>query len=100
MDQAQYAKWMGVASGYDAGPYATFTNDPVWNIDAKLKSFHDVVPNGKWPGWPVTPGKATAKSQVQFTIVDMFAKAVTSGDAKAAIADAEQKLKRIYEAPA
>jgi multiple sugar transport system substrate-binding protein len=99
MDQAQYSKWMGVAAGYNAGPYATFTNDPVWNTDPKLKPFHDVVPNGKWPGWPVAPGKATANSQVQFTIVDMFAKAVTSGDAKGSIADAEQKLKRIYEKP-
>jgi hypothetical protein len=33
-------------------------------------------------------------------IVDMFAKACTSGDAKTAIADAEQKLKRIYESAA
>ena len=45
------------------------------------------------------PGKATAQSQVQFIIVDMFAKAVTSNDAKGAITDAEQKLKRIYEKP-
>jgi multiple sugar transport system substrate-binding protein len=100
MDPPQYSKWMGVASGYDAGPYATFTNDPVWSTDPKLKPFHDVVPNGKWPGWPATPGKATANSQVQFTIVDMFAKAVTSGDAKGSIADAESKLKRIYGKPA
>jgi multiple sugar transport system substrate-binding protein len=100
MDPVQYSKWMGVASGYNAGPYAAFTNDPVWNLDPRLKPFHDVVPNGKWPGWPVTPGKATAKSQVQFIIVDMFAKAVTSNDAKGSIADAEQKLKRIYGAPA
>jgi len=99
MDRAQYSKWMGVAAGYDAGPYASFTNDPVWSSDPKLKPFHDVIPDGKWPGWPVTPGKATANSQVQFTIVDMFAKAVTSGDAKGSIADAEQKLKRIYGKP-
>jgi hypothetical protein len=100
MDHDNYSKWMGVAGGYNAGPYAAFTNDPVWNTDSKLKPFHDVVPNGKWPGWPSIPGKATAQSQVQFIIVDMFAKAVTSKDAKGSIADAEQKLKRIYEKPA
>jgi ABC-type glycerol-3-phosphate transport system substrate-binding protein len=99
MDHDNYSKWMAVAGGYNAGPYAAFTNDPVWGTDAKLKPFHDVVPNGKWPAWPALPSKATAQSQVQFIIVDMFAKAVTSKDAKAAISDAEQKLKRIYEKP-
>jgi len=99
MDHDNYSKWMSVAGGYNAGPYAAFTNDPVWGTDPKLKPFHDVVPNGKWPAWPAVPSKATAQSQVQFIIVDMFAKAVTSKDAKASIADAEQKLKRIYEKP-
>ncbi len=99
MDHDNYSKWMGVAGGYNAGPFAAFNNDPVWTSDPKLKPFYDVVPNGKWPGWPTTPGKATAQSQVQFIIVDMFAKAVTSNDAKGSIADAEQKLKRIYEKP-
>ena len=99
MDQPNYSKWMGVAGGYNAGPFNAFTNDPIWSTDPKLKPFKEVVANGKWPGWPVTPGKNTAQSQVQFIIVDMFAKAVTSNDAKGAIADAEQKLKRIYEKP-
>jgi ABC-type glycerol-3-phosphate transport system substrate-binding protein len=99
MDQANYTKWLNASVGYNAGPFKALSSADVFQRDTKLKPFQDVVASGKWPGWPAQPSKATAQSQVQFVIVDMFAKAVTSGDAKSAIADAEQKLKRIYELP-
>jgi len=99
MDQTNYTKWLNASVGYNAGPFKALSNADVFQQDAKLKPFLDVVGAGKWPGWPAQPSKATAQSQVQFVVVDMFAKAVTSGDAKSAISDAEQKLKRIYELP-
>ena len=99
MDQANYAKWLNASVGYNAGPFKALSNADIFQKDTKLKPFLDVVGAGKWPGWPAQPSKATAQSQVQFVIVDMFAKAVTSGDARGAITDAEQKLKRIYELP-
>src|SRR5207302_7470562 len=100
MDPANYSKWLKAGVGYNAGPFKALSHSPALDTDAKLKPFLDVVGAGLWPGWPAQPSKATAQSQVQFVIVDMFAKAVTSGDANGAIADAEQKLKRIYELPA
>jgi len=100
MDPTNYQKWLNASVGYNAGPFKALSNADIFQKDTKLKPYLDVVGAGKWPGWPAQPSKATAQSQVQFVIVDMFAKAVTSGDAKAAIADAEQKLKRIYELPA
>jgi multiple sugar transport system substrate-binding protein len=99
MDPTNYQQWLNQSEGYNAGPFHALANAQVFQTDTKLKPFLDVVGAGRWPGWPAQPSKATAQSQVQFVIVDMFAKAVTSGDAKGAIADAEQKLKRIYELP-
>ncbi len=100
MDQANYTKWLNASVGYNAGPFKGLSSADIYQKDTKLKPYLEVVATGRWPGWPAQPSKATAQSQVQFVIVDMFAKAVTSGDAKSAIADAEQKLKRIYELPA
>jgi multiple sugar transport system substrate-binding protein len=100
MDQTNYTKWLNASVGYNGGPFKALSTADVFQKDTKLKPFLDVIGQGRWPGWPAQPSKATAQSQVQFVVVDMFAKAVTSGDAKGAIADAEQKLKRIYELPA
>lgn len=99
MDSTNYAQWLNQSVGYNAGPFKALSNADIYQKDTKLKPFLAVVEAGRWPGWPALPSKATSQSQVQFVIVDMFAKAVTSGDAKGAIADAEQKLKRIYELP-
>jgi ABC-type glycerol-3-phosphate transport system substrate-binding protein len=99
MDPTNYTKWLNASVGYNAGPFNAISNASIYPQDPKLKPFLDVVRAGRWPGWPAQPSKATAQSQVQFVIVDMFAKAVTSGDATGAIADAEQKLKRIYQPP-
>jgi ABC-type glycerol-3-phosphate transport system substrate-binding protein len=99
MDQANYTSWLNASVGYNGGPFKALSTADIFQKDTKLKPFLDVIGQGRWPGWPAQPSKATAQSQVQFVIVDMFAKAVTSGDAKGAIADAEQKLKRIYELP-
>jgi multiple sugar transport system substrate-binding protein len=99
MDPTNYTKWLNASVGYNAGPFHALSNADIFQKDTKLKPYLDVVGAGRWPGWPAQPSKATAQSQVQFVIVDMFAKAVTSGDARGAMADAEQKLKRIYELP-
>jgi multiple sugar transport system substrate-binding protein len=100
MQPENYTKWLNASVGYNGGPFQKLSSADIFNTDKKLKPFQDVISAGKWPGWPAQPSKATSQSQVQFVIVDMFAKACTSGDAKSAIADAEQKLKRIYETPA
>jgi len=105
MDKPNYSKWMGVAHGYNAGPFEAFNNDPVWKSDPKLLPFRNVVigpqgkPIGNWPGWPAAPSKRTSQAQTQYVVADMFAKAVATGDARAAINEAEAKMKAIYGAP-
>ena len=102
MDKDHYLKWTTVASGYNAGPFNAFHNDPVFASDPKLKAFQDVVAPGKWPGWPAQPSKKTSQAQTQYIIADMFAKALANGgtgDAEAAVKDAETRLKAIFERP-
>jgi len=105
MDKVNYLKYTTVAGGYNAGPFSTFDNDPVFfapDADPKMKSFQQVVKPGKWPGWPAPPSKQTAQAQTQYIVADMFAKALQNngtGDMEGAVSEAEQRLKAIFERP-
>ena len=105
MDKANYSKWMAAARGYNAGVFEALYDDPVWKSDPHLAAFRNVVvdpagkPIGNWPGWPARPSKWTSQSQTQYVVADMFAKAIFSGDSKAAMTEAEAKLKAIYGRP-
>ena len=94
-----------IASGYNAGPFSAFDDDPVFfgpGADAKMKPFQQVVKPGKWPGWPAPPSKQTAQSQTQFIVADMFAKSLQdngNGDVESAVKEAESRLKAIFERP-
>jgi multiple sugar transport system substrate-binding protein len=54
---------------------------------------------GRWPGWPGDPNKQSSEAVARFVVVDMFAKACQTGDAKSALAQAEQQLTAIYTKP-
>ncbi|HEY4025072.1 MAG TPA: ABC transporter substrate-binding protein [Candidatus Dormibacteraeota bacterium] len=106
MDKANYLKYTAVASGYNAGPFAAFDNDPVFfapDADPKMKPFQQVVQPGKWPGWPAPPSKQTAQAQTQFIVADMFAKSLQdngNGDVESAVKEAESRLQAIFARPA
>ena len=105
MEKGNYSKWLKAARGYNHGPFEALYDAPVWHYDLKLRAYRNVVldpqgkPIGKWPGWPAAPSKQTSQSQTQFVVADMFTKAVATGDTKAAMNDAEAKLKAIFGAP-
>ncbi len=105
MDKDSYNKWLQAAGGYDVGPFDAVKDHPVFQQDPKLKAFHDVTydasgkPVGKWPGWPAPPSKKTSQAQNQYIVADMFAKALNGTDPKAAVAEAEDRLKNIWEKP-
>jgi multiple sugar transport system substrate-binding protein len=99
MEKQNYLKWTTAAVGYDAGPFDTFKDDPVFSSDPKIKAFADVIAPGKWPGWPAQPSKKTSQAQTQYIVADMFAKAISSGDVDGAIKDAESRYKSIFERP-
>ncbi len=104
MDKANYSKWLAAARGYNAGVFEAQNDDPVWKSDPKLVPFRNVVydrgkPVGQWPGWPARPSKWTTQSQTQFVVADMFAEAVATGNTRAAMNEAEAKLKAIFGRP-
>jgi multiple sugar transport system substrate-binding protein len=106
MDKTNYLKYTAIASGYNAGPFAAFDNDPVFfapDADPKMKPFQQVVKPGKWPGWPAPPSKQTAQAQTQFIVADMFAKSLQdngNGDVESAVKEAEARLNAIFQRPA
>lgn len=100
MDKDNYLKWTDAAIGYNAGPFDAFKNDPVFTKDPKMKAFADVVPTGKWPGWPAIPSKQTAQAQTQYIVADMFAQAIDgSKTTDQAIKEASDKLNAIFSRP-
>jgi multiple sugar transport system substrate-binding protein len=105
MDKDNYLKWLASAGGYDIGPFKEIDNAPIFASDSKLKAFHDVAydssgkPIGYWPGWPAPPSKKTSQSQAQYITADMFAKVLDGNDVTAAIKEAEDRLKNIWEKP-
>jgi multiple sugar transport system substrate-binding protein len=105
MDKDNYLKYTKVASGYNAGPFTAFDNDPVFfgpDADTKMKAFQAVVKPGKWPGWPAPASKQSAQAQTQYVISDMFGKALQNngtGDIESVVKEAESRLKSIFERP-
>jgi multiple sugar transport system substrate-binding protein len=105
MDKDNYLKWMAAAGGYDIGPFAAINNAPIFQSDPKLKAFHDVAydasgkPIGYWPGWPAPPSKKTSQTQAEYITADMFAKALAGTSPQAAVKEAEDRLKNIWEKP-
>lgn len=105
MDKDNYMKWLAACGGYDIGPFDAINTAPIFQSDPKLKPIHDVAydskgnPVGKWPGWPAPPSKKTSQAQAQYIVADMFAKALAGTDPKAAVAEAEDRLKNIWEKP-
>jgi multiple sugar transport system substrate-binding protein len=105
MEKDNYNKWLTAAGGYDIGPFDSLVDHPIFQQDPKLKAFKNVAyddnknPVGKWPGWPASPSKKTAQSQAQYIVADMFAKAIAGTDPKAAVKEAEDRLRNIFEKP-
>lgn len=96
MQPAQFSKWLGQSRGYNVGPLHHYDDDPVWNVDPKLKPFKDAIKSSRWPGWPANPGREAAEAISKYIIVDMFAKVAQGTTPKEAMAWAEGQLKAIY----
>jgi multiple sugar transport system substrate-binding protein len=96
---AVYTKWYQSQKGYHVPPTkGKFLDDSVFTSDPKLKAFLDQAKILRLPGYAAPPGPAVANSMANYVIVDLFAKAVQTGNAKQAIADAVAFLERNREA--
>ncbi len=94
---AVFLKWLQAQQGYQVAPTKTkFLDDPMYTSDPKLKAYLDNAKFGRFPGFAAPPGPAPARSMSDYIIVDMYAKAVQNGNAKQAVQDAADQIKKTY----
>jgi multiple sugar transport system substrate-binding protein len=92
----QYGDWWRLQEGYMLQAVTKYYNDPVWTKDPKMLPFREQPKYGKDVGWPGPPNEKASLAWSKYIVVDTFAKAVQSGDAKAAIEWGAEQLKRAY----
>jgi multiple sugar transport system substrate-binding protein len=92
----QYLPWWRLQEGYHLQPVKRLANDPMWAQDAKMTPFKEQPKYGLNTGYAGPPNEKAALAWSKYIVVDTFAKAVQSGDAKAAIEWGAEQLKRTY----
>jgi multiple sugar transport system substrate-binding protein len=92
----QFRAWLQAQKGYIIPPGPAFVDDPVFTADPKLAPYLNVVNYGRNKGYAGPANEKAARSFSQYVVVDAFAKAIQSGDAKGSIEEAARLLERIY----
>jgi multiple sugar transport system substrate-binding protein len=92
----QFGDWWRIQGGYMLQPVVKYYNDPVWTKDPKMLVFREQPKYGVDVGWPGPPNAKASLAWSKYIVVDTFAKAVQSGDAKASVEWGAEQLKRIY----
>jgi multiple sugar transport system substrate-binding protein len=92
----QFGDWWRIQEGYMLQPVVKYYNDPVWTKDPKMLVFREQPKYGVDVGWPGPPNAKASLAWSKYIVVDTFAKAVQSGDAKASVEWGAEQLKRIY----
>ena len=93
---AQYDAWFRIQEGYQLQHTKRLANDPMWLADPKMTAFREQPKYGVNAGFAGPPGEKAGLALSKYIVVDVFAKAVQSGDAKAAVEWGADQLKRIY----
>ena len=93
---ANFDKWWRVQEGYQLHHVKNLANDPMWQDDPKMGIFKEIPKYGRLRGFAGNPNEKASLAASKYIIVDTFAKAVQSGDAKDALEWGERQLKRIY----
>ena len=92
----QYVPWWSLQEGYHLQPVKKLATHPMWNQDPKMTPFKEQPKYGLNTGYAGPPNEKAALAWSKYIVVDTFARAVQSGDAKAAIEWGVDQLKRVY----
>ncbi len=95
-EDKQYDEWWRLQAGYHLQHTVRLAKDPMWDVDPKMVSYRDQPKYGRLPGFAGEPNEKASLAWSKYIIVDTFAKAVQSGDAKASIEWGAEQLKRVY----
>jgi len=92
----QYNAWWRIQEGYHLQHVKKLADDPMWFKDPKMTPFKQQPKYGLNTGYAGPPNEKAALAWSKYIVVDTFAKAVQSGDAKAALEWGAEQLKRAY----
>ncbi len=95
-DDKQYGEWFRIQEGYQVANTQKWATDPVWTKDPKISVYTQNPKYGRDQGYAGQIGEKSSLAWSKYIVVDTFAKATQSGDAKAAIEWGAEELKRIY----
>ena len=90
----QFGDWWRLQEGYMLQPVVKYYNDPTWFKDPKMSPFREQPKYGINMGYAGPPNEKAALAWSKYIVIDTFAKAVQSGDAKASIEWGAEQLKR------
>ncbi len=95
-EDKQFGDWWRMQEGYMLQPVQKYYDDPVWHKDPKMLVFREQPKYGRDVGYAGPPDAKASLAWSKYIVVDTFARAVQSGDAKTAIAWGADQLKRAY----
>ena len=95
-EDPQYGAWFHLQEGYQLQATIKYAKDPMWEKDPKMTVFRDQPKYGRDLGYAGPPNDRASLAYSKYIVVDTFARAVQSGDAKEAIAWGTEQLKRVY----
>jgi multiple sugar transport system substrate-binding protein len=94
---AQYNEWWRLQEGYHLQHVRKLPNDPMWDADPKMAPYREIPKYGRDLGYAGPPDEKASLAYSKYIVVNTFAKAVQSGDAKGAVEWGAKQLKRVYE---
>ncbi len=95
-DKARFDPWIHAQGVYQLPPTKRWEKDPMWTSDPKYAAFGREAQFGRNIGYGGDLNAKAALVNSKYIIVDVFSKAVTSGDAAGAIKWGEEQLKQVY----
>jgi multiple sugar transport system substrate-binding protein len=98
MEKEQYGPWLAACIGYWSEPLAAYAKMKFWSADPKLAPYAGAMDTQYYSGYkgPVTP--ASSAVEANYTVVDMFASAVTGNSTPEAAAKlAARQAERYYK---
>jgi len=92
----QFLPWWRMQEGDRLQPVKKLADDPMWLKDPKMAPFRLQARYGVNAGYAGPPNEKSALAWSKYIIVDTYAKALQTGEAKAAVEWGAEQLKRVY----
>lgn len=92
-----FLPWLEAQQGYIIPMAPSYAEEPMYTANPSLAPYVEISKISRNKGYAGPADQAASEAGARYIVVNTFAQAIQSGDAAAAVAQAEQQLKRIYE---